>query len=453
MASRSDGDPEGWVALACPGCQARMRIRREYAHLRGRCPECGLRIEPREPPPPAPAVFSDADEPLGLVPLAEEEWPEPPRLDRSDEAEEPYRIAGLPEAVQPFPPSPASWLPLPPEESPTESYSVADDEAPLTSHSPPVVGSAAEPESTPYETIPPPPTIPIPPEPVPIFLGEKERRPAPLPPARALWQGVYTFPWQPGNLSVWLFMGLNFTILALASTALAGLILQGGIFLLFVPPVIAGVAIVAFWAGGDASDKFLVALEATAGGGDRIAWGARAGIFEAMGRFFYLLWVLATSALVPFLFVMVFLDGLPRSPVEWLIVSALWSVILPLMLFSSLAAPSPWIVIHPPTMLALLRRPGSLVILCGVQLLFLAGFGWLAGEAVSGARFWLAPVLGFVSAALVLIYARLLGRVGWLLTGTDLRRARRRRRQALESTGPVLPTGIGSDPPASGPTP
>ncbi len=69
-----------WLHLTCPSCQTAFRIKSEYRHMRGRCPECNLRIPPPEPAPARQIEISHSDEPLGLVPLEEEDWPEPAQL-------------------------------------------------------------------------------------------------------------------------------------------------------------------------------------------------------------------------------------------------------------------------------------------------------------------------------------------------------------------------------------
>ena len=54
----SDEASIGWLALQCPGCRVRLRVKEAYAHLRGRCPECAYRIDaPR--PQASPAVPSE----------------------------------------------------------------------------------------------------------------------------------------------------------------------------------------------------------------------------------------------------------------------------------------------------------------------------------------------------------------------------------------------------------
>src|SRR6478735_8164746 len=85
MPGRLSDLKEKWLSLTCAACRSKLRIREAYAHLKGRCPECGCRIPPPKPRPEEPLPgFSDADEPLGLMPI-DEEWPEPAQVERIDE--------------------------------------------------------------------------------------------------------------------------------------------------------------------------------------------------------------------------------------------------------------------------------------------------------------------------------------------------------------------------------
>lgn len=439
MPSDPPGLSEGWVSLNCPDCRARMRIRRQYAHLRGRCPECGRRIEPREPPPLRPApILSDSAEPVGLVPIEVEEWPEPARLERAEDADGLYQMASSPQAW-PVTLTPAAQPIAGSLNEPDERYGLAEGFAPAPSR------TEAAPEAKPYDTLPAPVSGPLPPpEPVPSYLEEAAPAcpRAAHPTVRAQWQAVLLFPWQPANLLKWLFMGVNFTMLALLATTVFWFIVVGGILLAFIPPMLAAVATTAFLAGGDAADKFLAVLEGSASGAERVTWGARAGIVEALGPLLFLLWVVAAALLPPFLLCVVAFGGLPEWPLGWLGVASVWTLIFPLMLFSSLAADSRWMVVHPPTVAALVGRPFAYAGLWLLSLGLFAGCGWLTAAAIGHLQFTLAPILGFVAAACLLIYARALGRVAWLITVGGTQRVRRRRRD-IDTGGPVLPSDVG----------
>src|SRR5262249_45380710 len=80
MADSIPQSMDQWLELDCPRCKAKFRIKAAYAHMSGRCPNCGQPIDPPRPAPPPTPISFDSDEPLGLVPI-EEEWPEPAHMD------------------------------------------------------------------------------------------------------------------------------------------------------------------------------------------------------------------------------------------------------------------------------------------------------------------------------------------------------------------------------------
>ncbi len=93
MSKSTSQSVDRWLELDCPRCKGKFRIKSAFAHMSGRCPHCGMVIEPPRPAPaPSPATF-DSDEPLGLVPI-EEEWPEPAQIDVDDR--EHYGFGNLP---------------------------------------------------------------------------------------------------------------------------------------------------------------------------------------------------------------------------------------------------------------------------------------------------------------------------------------------------------------------
>src|SRR5687767_7456434 len=112
-ASMTQGIPRTtmpWLSFRCQACRAELRIKAAYASMRGRCPECGSRIEPIRPAPKLPQRFSSADEPMGLVPI-EEEWPEPAQVAGTAGPDSYELAAGSPTWNEPSP------LPAPEGES------------------------------------------------------------------------------------------------------------------------------------------------------------------------------------------------------------------------------------------------------------------------------------------------------------------------------------------------
>ncbi len=199
-----------WLEIQCSLCRARLRIREQYAHLKGRCPDCGFRIappRPREDAPAATPTWSESAEPLGLMP-EEEEWPEP-ALHLQDEFQGGvYTLSGATPGAAGPPPTlaPARAEPAPPAQDDDPVFRLVDDDGPprLPSVAPPTAPPAAAPPAPAPAGRPPPPPplavdpLPLPPVPEkeesqfdPLFLDEvttapKTKQPSPLPTAASV---------------------------------------------------------------------------------------------------------------------------------------------------------------------------------------------------------------------------------------------------------------------------
>jgi hypothetical protein len=134
--------------------------------------------------------------------------------------------------------------------------------------------------------------------------------------------------------------------------------------------------------------------------------------------------------------------GLAASPLRPLLGSAVfgWSLVpstvlvFPFVLFAALANGS-WIGFNSQVFVSLLVRPHVLLILWLMSALLLCccvGLGYLTIGYYADYLF-LAPLTGFVWSAGLFIYGRLLGRVGWIISGAQERAPRaghgRRRRK------------------------
>ena len=103
-----------------------------------------------------------------------------------------------------------------------------------------------------------------------------------------------------------------------------------------------------------------------------------------------------------------------------------------------------WSVLNPQAIAALLGRP-DLLIVASIQTLATFGASLaLAYRAVLGVSYLLTPIVGFVSAACLLIEARFLGRVAWALSSEAARKEKRKKRREPGET---------ATPPASSPPP
>lgn len=97
--------------------------------MRGRCPECNLRIPPPEPLAPPIIHSSTSEVPLGLVPLDEEDWPEPAQLLPNELEQKVYTLAGsIPNVLSPQPLETSSNQIIPEQEHPI--FKLADEPKP-----------------------------------------------------------------------------------------------------------------------------------------------------------------------------------------------------------------------------------------------------------------------------------------------------------------------------------
>jgi hypothetical protein len=169
---------------------------------------------------------------------------------------------------------------------------------------------------------------------------------------------------------------------------------------------------IAFFVLTYAAHSFLETSMESAAGSDRIIWPDEP-IMDWLWKLWYLLWLLgvwaAPSGLLYWMGKISLLTfGLSLAGVLW--------VIIPISLLSAESAVSRLVVFRPWVAWLMLKQPLSTAVFYIVTGILLALCGGLAYQmVVSGNIFWV-PVAAVVGAAGLLLYARLLGRMGWLLS-------------------------------------
>jgi hypothetical protein len=157
--------------------------------------------------------------------------------------------------------------------------------------------------------------------------------------------------------------------------------------------------------------SFFTAFVNTAAGSDEVVWPGEP-IQDWIGKGWYLVWLLAVWAVPATLLAGLF------SPSLWLytliVVGMLW-LVFPVTLLSSLSAESRLVILRPTILRRLGRRWLALLIFYPVTALLLAVCVVLFYYAVLGPIISL-PGAAFVGGVSFLIYARLLGRIGWLIS-------------------------------------
>ena len=538
----------GWISLKCTWCQTRFRIKEAYAHLKGRCPECGARIAPvqhkaYEPLP----VLSDVDEPAGLVPLDDEEWPEPALREREEvEVVHPTPSPATPAAppspgtifalAGDGPPSTTATKPVPPpvpvgagdEEdqfkpvapvptavvpAPTVPAKVFDplfmDDAPaLTAAVPPTMSippsvSSAVPEDvfaaaeakltpapaaegpiiTPYmfkdgaplpspppeppplaKFVPPPATEKKPAEParpakpkrkkdIPpktpagddpqvssdapskdpdaYRLSQAELNPerAVPPPEKLFLVGVWDWPFRLEGLKAWLCIAagaalflffLHQALEQFHSKTNPTLGFVFGSAMSFLCFIVVGLF------GSYASAWFLAILADTANGSREVSW-LGGGVVDWLGGLLRVAWVLLLAGLIALVLGVVNFFWL--GFIGWGIGVLL---IFPVFMLSSLASDWSWSPWHPDVVTNTFRHLKQFFTMYLLSVL-LAGVIGLALWGTSYAL-WLSPVGGLVFAAGWLIYARLLGRFGWVVLHGEEDQPRKKKKKKRKKT-------------------
>jgi len=259
------------------------------------------------------------------------------------------------------------------------------------------------------EVPPPPRRLPPkfrPPEPQPMV---SQVEPLPPPPRWPMFSGVFTFPWRLQTLGCW--MGISF-----------GLIVTGYLFgVLFGPAARVGImAVRAIFPAACAAQLLalsyaavclLKVIEETSYGVDRVDCSVDMGWKEWSYSYAYLLFQIILAATVGYgLKLITFSDS-------WLPMIIGTFLALPIILLSSLAANAAWLPLSPAPVL---RSFGPLWRQWGLFYIYTGGL-YVAWELLTLAGLrqspWLVPLYsGPMMAAAMLIYARLLGRLAWLIS-------------------------------------
>lgn len=157
--------------------------------------------------------------------------------------------------------------------------------------------------------------------------------------------------------------------------------------------------------------SLLLVLENTAAGNDEVLWPDEP-YFEWLAKLAYVAWLVALAAVPTWL-----LLGAIRlpAPAARLLTVAVPFVLFPVELLSSMSASTRWIALRPLIVWRLLLRLPALLIVYVAGGVLLGGAAWLVHRAVFGAMPLLLPVAAVALAYSVLVYARLLGRLGWLI--------------------------------------
>jgi hypothetical protein len=112
-------------------------------------------------------------------------------------------------------------------------------------------------------------------------------------------------------------------------------------------------------------------------------------------------------------------------------------LLFPIFLLSSMAGTSSMAIVHGEVLAGFVRKPLLMPVLFLVSCLLCAACLGLGYLTLITSNFFLALATGFFWAVVLLTYARLLGRVAWVLSQSGMKvRKRRRKRRKKPTPGP-----------------
>jgi DNA-directed RNA polymerase subunit RPC12/RpoP len=393
--------------FVCPTCNARLHPSRELVGKRVRCPDCKEVLVVPEPPDRKEQQRPQAVEAYGL----EQEGSEPKRL--GPEHYFSYFCPRCNARLKALRTSAGEKI-----DCPDCGVQIRVPDAPevRVPVGPPAV---AQPPAANYERVPAPPMRePIGPDAI------EHRIPLAKPPRWTFFSGVFSFPWHGNAIARWgmLSLGLVFAgVLATAGLSLMGGDLIGGFTMAFFGMAVLWLSI---WSFSYAAHCMIAIVEDTSAGADEIISWPESDWREWLWHFLHVAYLVAVSIALGF--------GLSRLAGLWLpLPNLIWALavfgLFPILLLSSVDADSPFVPLSRRVRRSLPSLAWAWLLVYG-----LSGLMWTALVATVWAlaqiNDYLVPlVVGPLLSAVVLIYARLLGRLGWRVAGQKSRRRKNRR--------------------------
>ena len=287
------------------------------------------------------------------------------------------------------------------------------------------------------------------------------RRDDPDPPPRwTFFSDVFNFPWQSGTLMRWVFLAIGCTALSLTWAGAATLFLEAsqsrsragfvGLGFLMLPTIW-----ITFWSISYAAACCLPVITETAAGSRRIAEWPDPSFREWMVELIYLVYQAALVGAISYGITLLLRH---TAGAHWAVGPAAAVVLFPIVLLSSLEADSPWVPITWPVFRSLFQIAWAWLTFYALAGALWAGYLAAVAYGALRAPFLTAFATGPVLAAVLLISARLLGRLAWrtilAATPADERPKPKKRRKRAAATAALPPpreaetTPTAEEPPA-----
>lgn len=162
-----------------------------------------------------------------------------------------------------------------------------------------------------------------------------------------------------------------------------------------------------------ASHSFVLVVADTSAGNDEVFWPDEF-LTDWIGKLLYLIW-LAGIWLVPTWLLLQQAEWAESPYLQTLVYLSVFWLFFPISLLSSMSVSMFWVFLHPVYIWKLAKQGRALGIVYGVSALGILICALLIAGTVFAGWLWLLPVMAPAVAATWLIYARLLGRLAWVV--------------------------------------
>jgi hypothetical protein len=239
---------------------------------------------------------------------------------------------------------------------------------------------------------------------------------APELPKWTFFSGVFPFPWRGPNITRWGAMSVGMVLTGEFMVATVEF-LRGGVGLgTLAGPILAMItSVLMLLTGGFAAPCFLAAVQDTADGFDEVQEATMPDWDQWFFSLFSVVSVAMLSGALGFPLTLVPEIGPAAIPVFILL-------FFPILILSAMECESFLLPFSPPILASLLRNAGVWIVFYLVSTALLGGWFVIMSLTVTAAPYLLVVLLAPALAAVVLIYARLLGRLGWYISGLPVPR-------------------------------
>jgi hypothetical protein len=197
-------------------------------------------------------------------------------------------------------------------------------------------------------------------------------------------------------------------------------------YMLLIAEIMLGLFVITY-----ACHNFLTVMQDTAAGSDDVTWPDEP-LQDWLPHGVYLIGLIVVIlAPVGFMRVVLKSSGVTENLALPLLATGaiLFWLSFPVCLLSSLSGSSRLFILRAKVLVQLLRIPGAMLIFYLASAVLFAGFLGLAYLTLANTWFLLVPVTAVAAAVVVMIYARLLGRIAWL--ANEVQPARRKPREKM----------------------